>query len=104
MRDDFGRTVRTSNPDAGASIRGYDAADRLITNRDAAGNQAHYAYDPAGRILRQDISDTADPKKNHHDHLALHRQPTHCPRTPHAKRALPARPAGPANRAAHHPA
>ncbi|WP_265280956.1 phospholipase effector Tle1 domain-containing protein [Verminephrobacter aporrectodeae] len=63
MRDDFGRTVRTSSPDAGASIREYDAADRLITNRDAAGNQAHYAYDPAGRILRQDISDTADPKK-----------------------------------------
>ncbi|MCW8197062.1 hypothetical protein D8B23_01150, partial [Verminephrobacter aporrectodeae subsp. tuberculatae] len=63
MRDDFGRIVRTSNPDAGASIWEYDAADRLIANRDAAGNQAHYAYDPAGRILRQDISDTADPKK-----------------------------------------
>ncbi|MCW5255085.1 hypothetical protein D5038_01490 [Verminephrobacter aporrectodeae subsp. tuberculatae] len=63
MRDDFGRIVRTSSPDAGASIREYDAADRLIANRDAAGNQAHYAYDPAGRILRQDISDAADPKK-----------------------------------------
>uniref|UniRef100_UPI0038B2F8C3 phospholipase effector Tle1 domain-containing protein n=1 Tax=Verminephrobacter aporrectodeae TaxID=1110389 RepID=UPI0038B2F8C3 len=63
MRDDFGRIVRTSSPDAGSSIREYDAADRLIANRDAAGNQAHYAYDPAGRILRQDISDTADPKK-----------------------------------------
>ncbi|MCW5319928.1 hypothetical protein D5039_01685 [Verminephrobacter aporrectodeae subsp. tuberculatae] len=63
MRDDFGRIVRTSNPDAGASIWEYDAADRLIANRDAAGNQAHYAYDPSGRILRQDIRDAADPKK-----------------------------------------
>jgi RHS repeat-associated protein len=54
--DDFGRSVATLSPDSGLSIRGYDATDRLVSGRDALGQQARYEYDLRGRILRQTIT------------------------------------------------
>ena len=41
--------------------RQFDAAGRLIAGTDAMGNQASYAYDGAGRIVRQVITDVGAP-------------------------------------------
>jgi len=56
-RDDFGRIVASRHPDSGASTREFDAADRLVAMRDAAGNRASYEYDVQGRIARQTVTD-----------------------------------------------
>lgn len=54
-RDDWGRVVRTRSPDAGQTLRSFDATDRLVAAQDALGNRASYAYDLRGRILEQQI-------------------------------------------------
>jgi RHS repeat-associated protein len=51
--DDFGRVVLTRSPDSGSTMRQFDAADRLTAMRDALNQEAHYAYDAAGRVTRQ---------------------------------------------------
>nr|WP_249116007.1 RHS repeat-associated core domain-containing protein [Azoarcus sp. L1K30] len=56
-QDDFGRVVLTVDADRGAERRQFDAADRLISMRDARINLAQYAYDVRGRIRQQDIVD-----------------------------------------------
>jgi RHS repeat-associated protein len=58
LRDDFGRTVLTTSPDSGITLRSFDAADRLIAMRDALGNEAQYEHDAAGRIVRQSVKST----------------------------------------------
>ncbi len=55
--DDFGRTVATISDDSGAVTRDFDLADRLTGAIDANGNRAIYAYDVAGRIVRQTVID-----------------------------------------------
>jgi RHS repeat-associated protein len=49
--------VATLSPDAGTTIHQFDAADRLTGGTDAEGHRAAYAYDAAGRILHQTITD-----------------------------------------------
>jgi RHS repeat-associated protein len=57
LHDDFGRPVWAYSPDHGATLRSFDAADRLVAMRDAVGHQARYAYDARGRILEQTVTD-----------------------------------------------
>lgn len=53
--DDFGRLVWERSPDRGLVVRSYDAADRLVSMRDAGGNEARYVHDERGRIQDQQI-------------------------------------------------
>jgi RHS repeat-associated protein len=53
LADDFGRMVLTRSADSGATMRQFDAADRLIAMRDALNQEARYEYDAAGRITQQ---------------------------------------------------
>jgi RHS repeat-associated protein len=55
VNDDFGRTLVIASPDSGTVARSYDLADRVVGSTDSHGNRASYAYDAAGRIVRQDI-------------------------------------------------
>lgn len=59
LHDDFGRPVWASSPDHGATLRSFDAADRLVAMRDGAGHQARYSYDARGRILAQTVTDAS---------------------------------------------
>ena len=56
LSDDFGRLVASDSTDHGQSLRSYDAADRLIRMRDAAGHVATYEYTLQGRIAKQSVS------------------------------------------------
>ena len=49
--DDFGRLVRSFNPDQGLVTLRYDAADRLSTRTFADGRSIHYRYDALGRPI-----------------------------------------------------
>ncbi|HQN12047.1 MAG TPA: DUF2235 domain-containing protein [Quisquiliibacterium sp.] len=53
--DDFDRVVAIQSPDGARVLRAHDAADRIVTERDAMGRRARYRYDPLGRPLEHRI-------------------------------------------------
>ena len=57
--DDFGREVGLIGAASGATYRRFDAADRLVRIRDAAGTEIVFGYDPAGRLTERVVRPAA---------------------------------------------
>ncbi len=58
--DDFGREIAHRAPDSGLYTRRYDAADRVIEQRDADNNQIAFQYDHDGRLLLKTVKEKND--------------------------------------------
>ncbi|MEO7733517.1 MAG: FG-GAP-like repeat-containing protein, partial [Kofleriaceae bacterium] len=52
--DTLGRLVQSHDPDLGTRSLGWDDGDRLVSELNAAGQTARYAYDALGRLVTRD--------------------------------------------------
>ena len=59
--DDFDRVVDLRSPDGARVLRAHDAADRIVTERDAMARVAHYRFDARGAPIEHRIEAPGEP-------------------------------------------